>query len=345
MFFKSRLFISVLVIIGIISIIFIYHNHNTCECKTRISYKNTHINNGIDLKSLYNETDSIEISDIKSYWKNFNSKSDSSKILVDGINSNKRKFLILKHYFNGQKHFGAVIFPKDYDKTKKYPLLVFASGLNQIQPSVNLNMRPNIKEFFSDLSNYFIVIPSYRGQSLIAKNKEYCSDGFFGDAFDGATDDTLRLLEYVKYSFKGVDKKRIAVYGESRGGTVALLMGIRDKSIHAVISAAGPTNFFSIETYNRYGLQYKYQFLSKKLPLKELRFKMIKSSPVYFINNYSNNLFLIHGKNDHVVSISNTRNLIKELKVKEKLDTLITNNGHDFKELNLVYDWLKEKNR
>ena len=167
---------------------------------------------------------------------------------------------------------------------------------------------------------------------------------FFGDAFDGATDDTLRLLDYVKYNFKGIDKKRIAVYGESRGGTVALLMGIRNSSINGVISAAGPTNFFSEEVYNRYGLQYKYQFLSEKKSLAKLREKIIKSSPIYFIENYQNNLLLIHGKNDKTVPISNTRKLIKKLNKKVNLDTLITNGGHTNNQLNKVIIWLNDKN-
>ena len=82
----------------------------------------------------------------------------------------------------------------------------------------------------------------------------------------------------------------------------------------------------------------------KKKSLAKLREKIIKSSPIYFIENYQNNLLLIHGKNDKTVPISNTRKLIKKLNKKVNLDTLITNGGHTNNQLNKVIIWLNDKN-
>ena len=223
---------------------------------------------------------------------------------------NGRKLIVVAHYAEGRKHYGAILFPRAYNSAQKYPLLLWANGLNQADPTVDLENYP-LQHLFRELSDHFIIIPSYRGQALAAFNKRYCSDGFFGDAFDGATDDALRLLHLSQDQFRGIDKNRVAVCGVSRGGTVALLMaGLECQLINATVAIAGPTDFFSKKIYHRYGFQYKYQFLSKKLPPMDLRAKMIKSSPGYFIKNYSNALLLIHGKEDKVVPLENAERIM-----------------------------------
>lgn len=70
---------------------------------------------------------------------------------------------------------------------------------------------------------FIVVIPSFRGQQLIVGGKKYQSDGNVSDAFDGATTDVLAFLNVALETFGRADESRIAIYGGSRGGTVALL--------------------------------------------------------------------------------------------------------------------------
>lgn len=332
------------IIVSAIFIFLIFHyRSNICECKKRISYAGENLNEGIDLKVLYSPMDTLEFNEVLSSWKIFNSQSDRFHIISNSIYAPNREVQIIEHFSKEQKHYGAVILPTQYDSLKNYPMLVWANGLDQSNPSVQLN-NTTIRTLVSKFSNYIIVIPSYRGQALVYERKRYCSDGFFGDAFDGATDDALRLLALVIDEIEGADENRISVCGVSRGGTVALLMGIRNQAIRNVVSIAGPTDFFSNEFYYRYGKQYKYQFLSTNTSVKDIRAKMLKSSPIHFIDDYQNPLLLIHGKHDRTVHISHASKVIHKLEGQENFTAILHNEGHQFRNWDQVVDWIKNSN-
>ena len=183
------------------------------------------------------------------------------------------------------------------------------------------------------LDQHFIIVPSYRGQALVIGGKRYCSDGFFGDAFDGATDDALRLLYLAQDNFTNIDTNKITIYGVSRGGTVALLAGIRNPEIDFVIAQSGPTDFLSSAVMNRYGFQYRYQFLSHKQSMDDIRAKILRSSPVHFIDSLQSRLLLIHGIRDKVVPISNADQIAARLANSSKTTYLKREAGHQLLEI------------
>lgn len=328
---------------GIVVFLVIYFRSTICDCKARISYEDTDLNEGIDLDELYKSTDSIELSGIKESWQASDLSADSFYVAWESFANGGRKLLIVEHFTKGAKHFGAIIFPSGYDERKPYPLLVWANGLDQNDPSVYLEHNV-VQRLRNELPDYFIIVPSYRGQALVHHKKRYCSDGFFGDAFDGATEDALRLLALAKREYKGIDENRIVACGVSRGGTVALLIGIRDTSINNVISIAGPTDFFSKTVYHRFGFQYKYQFLSQTRSMDEIRAKMLKSSPVYFIEDYPNSVLIVHGKNDRTVALSNATKVIDKLDYRANFSSIITEGGHAFYEWDKVIEWIRKNN-
>ncbi|MEL6923933.1 MAG: prolyl oligopeptidase family serine peptidase, partial [Bacteroidota bacterium] len=307
-------------------------------------YDNINVNDDIDLKELFSPATEEELVTVKKEWRDFNPNSESFRVVKDFNYSAGRKCLILAHTAEEQEHYGAIIFPEQHDPTKKHPLLLFAWGLNQRDPTVAFFDNAFMASFFKSLPNHFILIPSFRGQALQFNLERFCSDGFFGDAFDGATDDALRLLHLAKAEYAGIDSKKITAYGISRGGTVALLMGIREPSINAVISVAGPTNFFSKKAYDLFRTQFKYQFLSKRKPIAELRRKMIKSTPLLFIDQYQNHLYIVHGHNDHIVQYDwQVAPLLEQLEERPKLDTLISEGGHNFNDSEALVKWINEK--
>ena len=89
-------------------------------------------------------------------------------------------------------------------------------------------------------NKFIVVIPSFRGQQLIIGYNKYQSDGNVSDAFDGATTDALAFLNVTLKTFSQADESRIAIYGGSRGGTVALLASSRDKRIKRTIVCCDP---------------------------------------------------------------------------------------------------------
>tara|TARA_Y100000310_G_scaffold343381_1_gene450741 strand:+ start:3654 stop:4679 length:1026 start_codon:yes stop_codon:yes gene_type:complete len=332
---------GIIIALGLILIFLIVYTllKEDNPCRDRISYAQVDLNQIANLDELFAPPTKEEIKKTISDWASFDLQSDSIQ-LIEKYFLWKRNISVLAHYKNGVIHYGAVILPKKTENIKKYPTLIWANGLNQFSQSVSLTSRREIKELCQSLPNHFIIIPSFRGQSLEISGHYFCSDVFFGDAFDGATDDALRLYHAAKQTYPQISKKT-AIYGVSRGGTVALLAGIRHPDIQTTISQAGPTNFLGKEYYDRYGKQYKYQFLSQTTNQEEIRSKLLQSSPVHFIDQYDGKLFLLHGRLDKTVSIDHARSILKKVTTNE-LDSLITNSGHNAYHVSVVVNYIEK---
>ena len=329
----------VFILVALVLLIFVAKQLFRDDCKSRISYKNINLNDGIDIQKLMLPPDSLELDNVRSLWSKFESVSDSFTVVTNTVNHSNRKISVIRHYSDGLVHHGALIYPIGYDNTKQYPLLLWANGLNQINPSVNVESS-SIKSISEKLWNHFIAIPSFRGQALVVGQERYCSDGFFGDAYDGAASDALRFLELIKTSHNNIDKSRIVVCGISRGGTVALLMGARNPMIQKIVAIASPTNFLSEQLYNKYGLQFKYHFLSRSKNFNEIRKKILACSPLFFVKDYPGSLFLIHGRNDKVVPLWNAEKVIEELEGLHNFQYEINDNGHEFYQWDNVIKWI-----
>lgn len=332
----------------ILGVVFIFLIVTSCtqkdDCQERVSYDSNDLNKDINLEELYEHISQEALDGMYQSWQKLTLQSESTEIVEELEFVGKRRLVIVRHSLEGQNHFGVIIYPKDYQLMKEYPALVWAQGLNQNDPSLDLFGWSGLTTFFSRLDDYFILVPSFRGQTLKVESLKYCSDGFFGDAFDGATTDALRLLKTAKEMVPNVDQHRIALAGASRGGTVALLAGARDTSINAVISISGPVDFFSREVHDRYGKQYKYQFLSQTRDIDDIRKRMIMSSPIYFSHYIKGSLLIIHGKKDHLVPLYTVERFIEQLKDKDRLDVAFVDNGHAFDEMERVYRWLRQNN-
>ena len=152
------------------------------------------------------------------------------------------------------------------------------------------------------------------------------------------------MLQLAENRFPDIDSNRIAIYGVSRGGTVALLAGIRRPSINIVIAQAGPSNFLTKKAYYRTGIQYKYQFLSEKRTIRELREKILRSSPLHFIEYFPNRLYLVHGKIDATVPIEHADKIAQKLKHRSNFEYHPIQAGHQFSYAQQVSNWLSQFN-
>jgi len=314
---------------------------NENPCLDKIDYSNNDINEGIDLDALFEPPSTLEISAISSSWSSFNIQSDDITKIDSYALYPDRDIQIYEHTAENRKHYGAILLPKNYNKSKSFPIMIWAEGLNQENPMVNAQEGYGTG-FGKTLPDHFIVIPSFRGQSLKTMNGIYCSDGFFGDAYDGATDDALRLMQVALDQFPtAIDTSHISIYGGSRGGTVALLAGIRDNRISKVVSQSGPSQFHHRHCHDRYGWQFRYQFLNEKKPMTALREKLLKCSPIYFIENIKADLLVVHGKNDPIVPLWNAQNIVDRLG-SDNVETIFTEDGHFVRASGQVSKWIKE---
>ena len=222
--------------------------------------------------------------------------------------SNSNLLYILSHKVDSLKHFGAVIIPENRN-IKKLPVIIFATGGDGMHKEFDISQDFNhgaiqYPDFLGGSfdQEFIVVIPGFRGQELIVDNSRYLCEGNVSDAFDGATTDALAFLNIVLETFEEADENRIAIYGGSRGGTVALLASARDSRIKRTIAVAAPTDMKAL--YQLYPDQFKLLFfndlISGKISESDARKKFISMSPIYFASELSM-VQLHHDQNDPFV--------------------------------------------
>jgi dipeptidyl aminopeptidase/acylaminoacyl peptidase len=169
----------------------------------------------------------------------------------------------------------------------------------------------------------------------VGPNHFNTSEGDRRDALDGATDDTISFLSAAIKTTPETDPKRICAFGHSRGGTVAMLTGIRDKRIGCVVNIAGPTDWFyamgtegwteqelwqegvrihatPLETGGQNLERFMGRAFDGKATLADVRHNMIASSPLYFAKRLP--LSQHHyGIEDVSVPVRNGRQLVQIL--------------------------------
>jgi dipeptidyl aminopeptidase/acylaminoacyl peptidase len=209
----------------------------------------------------------------------------------------------------------------------------------------------------AELQNRFIyVVPSFRGEVLNFAGATYRSEGDRTNALDGAADDAIALLNVALRTTPEADASRICAFGHSRGGTVALLAGIRDPRVRCVADWAGPTDWFKLmgtegwteqelyaeglrtrATPTETGGQSIERFLLKAIrgeeTLREVRLRMLASSPLYFARRLPR-VQLHYGVEDPSVPLRNGLALASEIKRQtgsaSRLDAhFYTGEGHD----------------
>ena len=136
----------------------------------------------------------------------------------------------------------------------------------------------------------------------------------------------MAFLTVTVSTTREIDPERLGVYGYSRGGGVALIVGERDPRIKTVLAFAAPTDWFSAmgrpgenwpaqmeAAWHDPGVQpdtRESQFLDwfvrdrETLSLGDLRRRLVGGSPLYFIERLP--AFQIHqGEDDRAVPARN----------------------------------------
>ncbi len=222
---------------------------------------------------------------------------------------------IIKHTVLGNDHYGAIAVPNS-SSTEKIPVVVLPDGLNQLNPTINIDTVLGYNQGQDNaLAPFIQVIPAFRGRTLIFQGSQWFAQGDFCDAYDGAADDSIALLNVAEQLVPQGNYDKVLVWGGSRGGNNALLLGVRDPRINTVLAAAAPVDFYRDEVLRRYGSQYRCQYLTGKTET-ESRQRMLASSPLYFEQNLNvQTVFLFHGTQDTVVPVWNIHEMTAKLRL------------------------------
>lgn len=199
---------------------------------------------------------------------------------------------------DGKKMLVWVVFPPQFDKTKKYPALLYCQGGPQSALTPGYSFRWNPALIASQ--GYVVIAPNRRGMPGhgVEWNAEISMDWGGQPMRDylSATDDVSKE-PYI-------DKNRLGAVGASYGGySVFYLAGIHNKRFKSFISHCGIYNFKSM-----YGTTEEKFFNNHEmgggywLDSKEVRKGYEDFNPINFINNWDTPILIIQGGKDYRVS-------------------------------------------
>ncbi len=191
-----------------------------------------------------------------------------------------------------------MIYPPNFDESKKYPALLYCQGGPQSQVSQFWSYRWNFQMMAAN--DYIVVAPNRRG--LPGFGKEW-NDAISGDWGGQAIDDYFSAIDAaVKEPY--IDENRLGAVGASYGGySVYYLAGKHEERFKTFISHCG---LFNLESW--YGTTEELFFANQDIggpywgdnPPKSYE----QFSPHKFVGNWDTPILVIHGGKDFRVPLS-----------------------------------------
>ena len=191
-----------------------------------------------------------------------------------------------------------VIYPPDFDPSKKYPTLLYCQGGPQSAVSQFFSYRWNFQLMAAN--GYIVVAPNRRGLPTFGQE---LNDQISGDWGGQAMQDYLAAIDDVAKE-PYVDNDRLGAVGASYGGySVYYLAGIHEKRFKAFISHCG---LFNLESW--YASTEEMFFANWDVggpywedPQPE---SYQKFSPHSLVGNWDTPILVIHGEKDFRVPIN-----------------------------------------
>jgi dipeptidyl aminopeptidase/acylaminoacyl peptidase len=190
-----------------------------------------------------------------------------------------------------------VMFPPDFDQSKKYPVIMMCTGGPQGTISQAYSYRWNYALMASN--GYVTIYPARRG---VSGNGQEWTDGVSKDHGGQPERDLLAAIDNISQE-PWVDNQRLGAAGASYGGfSIFWLAGNHNKRFKAFIAHAGIFDFQSMystteemffENWEKGG-----PFWDKSNAAAQ---RVFKQSPINFIENWDTPILVIHGEKDYRV--------------------------------------------
>ena len=208
---------------------------------------------------------------------------------------------------DGKKVPAKIYFPKDFDKSKKHPMVIFVHGAGYLQNVINGWNNYSREFMFNQLltqKGYVVLDIDYRGSA--GYGRDWRTDVY---DFLGGKDYTDHIdgIDFMVKNYN-IDQKRIGTYGGSYGGFMAAMLVMRAPERIAAAAALRPVidwkNYYAANSF------YTSQRLGdpKKNPEAYKR-----SSPISYAEKLEKPLLILHGLVDSNVHAQDSIQLVEKL--------------------------------
>ena len=201
---------------------------------------------------------------------------------------------------DGKEMLTWIILPPNFDKTKKYPTLLFCEGGPQSPVSQFWSYRWNF--YIMAANGYVIVAPNRRG--LPGFGQEWLEE-ISGDWSGQCMKDYLAAIDDAAENLPFVDKDKLGAVGASFGGfSVYYLAGHHDKRFKAFISHDGAFNLAAmyLETEENWFSNWEYDEAYWHRPQLPNAKKTYHDSPHKYVENWDTPILCIHGEKDYRIN-------------------------------------------
>ncbi|HMW71841.1 MAG TPA: prolyl oligopeptidase family serine peptidase [Cellvibrionaceae bacterium] len=197
----------------------------------KLSKKIGDYNFAIDSYSKVTDTAIVRISGVDNplSFALYDFKKDELKSLGDAYHNIATRNLSYSAVANytardGKMIHAYILLPNDYDKNKKYPLIVLPHGGPQARDRAEYS---DLDQFLST-RGYIIIKPNFRGSTGLGKAFEESGYKQWGGAMQDDLEDAVNFMVKKGYA----DPKNVCIVGASYGGYAALMGAVKTPDLY-----------------------------------------------------------------------------------------------------------------
>jgi dipeptidyl aminopeptidase/acylaminoacyl peptidase len=226
---------------------------------------------------------------------------------ADGFALGRVEIIRWKSSKDGREIEGVLVYPMDYDASKRYPLITSIHG--GPEGAYTQSFMASYSEFphLYAARGYASFFPNFRGSSNYGA--EFASANV-GDLGGGDYEDILSGVDYL--IGRGIaDLQRLVIKGYSYGGYMSGWIIGHTARFKAAVFGAGLAN--AVSYYSTADIQWSRETLHQGTPWRNNQ-NMIERSPVFYLQNAKTPSLIFHGEKDERVPLGQSQETYMGLK-------------------------------